>query len=431
MTPPGLAIRAAEIQDWSINSDVDELTRYAPQKSDAAQPHPPPCDGAGAGDDRVLRRFADCDGRRRVGGRHGGSIGHRGRLRRTRRQRDHQHRTHHDQRRRRDSTVDTITGKDQITLIPPSAYHEADANAIQAKVDLTTGYNNAAGQSRTADSGAELNGQTLVAGVYGTDSALGLTGSVTLDGAGKTDGVWVFQAGSTLITASSSTVVLTNGAQACNVYWQVGSSATLGTSTSFVGTILAQESITATTGATIQGRLLAQSGAVTLDTNTISRPSCDTGDTEAESSASSAASQYLSTSSAAASSSSEAAASSAAASISSASAAASSAAAAAAAAQAAAEAAAQAAQEAEAAAQAEAAAAAATAAEVAAEAAAAALAANEALAAAEAAAQAASSGYGQVSRVPVGSVDTGDGSLNRMSPAGRGATSTISHAGLR
>ena len=327
--------------------------------------------------------------------------------------------------------LDTITGKDQITLIPPSAYHEADANAIQAKVDLTTGYNNAAGQSRTADSGAELNGQTLVAGVYGTDSALGLTGSVTLDGAGKTDGVWVFQAGSTLITASSSTVVLTNGAQACNVYWQVGSSATLGTSTSFVGTILAQESITATTGATIQGRLLAQSGAVTLDTNTISRPSCDTGDTEAESSASSAASQYLSTSSAAASSSSEAAASSAAASISSASAAASSAAAAAAAAQAAAEAAALAAQEAEAAAQAEAAAAAATAAEVAAQAAAAALAANEALAAAEAAALAASSGYGQVSRVPVGSVDTGDGSLNRMSPAGRGATSTISHAGLR
>ena len=262
-------------------------------------------------------------------------------------------------------------------------------------------------------------GQTLVQGVYGTDSALGLTGSVTLDGAGKTDGVWVFQAGSTLITASSSTVVLTNGAQACNVYWQVGSSATWGTSTSFVGTILAgidhrdhrRNHPGPATGTERRGhpghqhhqpaqlRHRRHRGGILRLVGGFAVPS---------------------TSSAAASSSSEAAASSAAASISSASAAASSAAAAAAAAQAAAEAAALAAQEAEAAVQAEAAAAAATAAEVAAQAAAAALAANEALAAAEAAALAASSGYGQVSRVPVGSVDTGDGSLSRMSPAGRG-----------
>ena len=100
---------------------------------------------------------------------------------------------------------------------------------IQAKTDLVTGYNNAAGQARDADSSSELGGQTLVAGVYGTDSSLGLTGTVTLDGGGRTDGVWVFQVGSTLTTASSSSVSLTNGAQACNVYWQIGSSATLGT----------------------------------------------------------------------------------------------------------------------------------------------------------------------------------------------------------
>ncbi|MET0864884.1 MAG: ice-binding family protein [Nakamurella sp.] len=282
----------------------------------------------------------------------------------------------------------SITGQNDITLVPPSAYHQADAEAIQAKVDLSAGYTNAAGQSRSADSGAELGGQTLVEGVYGTDSALGLTGTVTLDGAGKTDGVWVFQAGSTLITASSSSVVLINGATACNVYWQVGSSATLGTSTSFVGTILASESISATTGATIQGRLLAQNGAVTLDTNTITRPNCAT-DSPEESSASSAASSYLSSVSSAASVSSEQAASSSAAAASSSAAAAAAAAAEAAAAEAAAAAAAQAAAD----------------------------------------AAAAANGFGQVRQVPVGSVDTGDGSV-----AGAGTSAVadgLTKVGLR
>jgi len=304
------------------------------------------------------------------------------------------------------SPTDSITGDTDITLVPPSAYHRNDANAIQAKIDLTTGYNNAAGQSRTADTGAELGGQTLVSGVYGTNAALGLTGTVTLDGAGRTDGVWVFQAGSTLITASSSRVLLTNGATPCNVYWQVGSSATLGTRTSFVGTILASASITVTTGATINGRLLAQSGAVTLDTNVITRSNC-ADDSPDASSASSAASSYQS---AAVSS-----------SISSASSAASSAAAAAAAAQAAAEAAAAAAQAADAAAAAEAAAAAASAAQAALDAAAIAQAANDTLAAL--------TGYGQVVVVPVGSVDTGDGSLSRGSAGGLLRLSGV--AGLR
>jgi len=167
----------------------------------------------------------------------------------------------------------SIIGQGSITLLGAGAYHQADAVSLQAQTDLVTAYDNAAGQARDADTGAELGGKTLVPGVYGTDSALGLTGTVTLDGEGNTDGVWVFQAGS-LITASSSSVALINGAQACNVYWQVGSSTTLGTSTSFVGTIMSLTTITATTGATIQGRLLARNGAVTLDTNTVSGASC-------------------------------------------------------------------------------------------------------------------------------------------------------------
>ena len=143
-----------------------------------------------------------------------------------------------------------------------------------AKADLLTAYKVAAGEGPTSPITKDLGGQSLTAGVYNSASSIGLTGALTLDAAGDPGAVFVFQAGSTLTTASASSVVLTNGAQACNVFWQIGSSATLGTGSSFRGTILASESITATTGATIQGRLLAFGGAVTLDTNTISRPSC-------------------------------------------------------------------------------------------------------------------------------------------------------------
>ena len=168
-----------------------------------------------------------------------------------------------------------ITGKESITL--DGTYEQANGVSLQAKADLLIGYNNAAGQADDADAGTDLGNQTLVAGVYGTDAALGLTGPLTLDGGGVYDGVWVFKTAQTLITASSSSVVLINGAQACNVYWQVGVSATFGTATSFVGTVMAATSITATTGATFEGRLLASDGAVTLDTNTIRQPGCETG----------------------------------------------------------------------------------------------------------------------------------------------------------
>lgn len=151
--------------------------------------------------------------------------------------------------------------------------HAADAVALQAQADVTTAYNDAAGRATTAAVTADLGGQTLVSGVY-TGGALGLTGTLTLDAQGDPNAVFVFQAASTLITASTSTVSLINGANPCNVFWQVGSSATLGTNSVFVGTVLALTSVAATTGATVQGRLLARNGEVTLDNNVITASNC-------------------------------------------------------------------------------------------------------------------------------------------------------------
>ncbi|WP_063753202.1 ice-binding family protein, partial [Streptomyces resistomycificus] len=170
-----------------------------------------------------------------------------------------------------------------ISGFPPGvvfgAQHSADAVALQAKQDLVTAYNNAAGQPAdvtypAAPDPVELGGRTLDPGVYRAPISAAITGTLTLDAHGDPNAVWVFQIGSTLTTASASAVSLINGASPCNVYWQIGSSATLGTNSSFVGTIMALTSISATTGATIQGRALARNGAVTLDTNTINRGTC-------------------------------------------------------------------------------------------------------------------------------------------------------------
>ena len=161
----------------------------------------------------------------------------------------------------------TATGFTTVTL--HGAKHLGDAVALSAKNSLVTAYNDAAGATPVTSVPTELGGTTLNPGVYASDT-LGLTGTVTLDGAG----VYIFQASSTLITAPNSTVALINGASACSVYWQVGSSATLDTSTSFKGTIIALTSIALKTGATLQGRALARNGAVTMDHNTINDSAC-------------------------------------------------------------------------------------------------------------------------------------------------------------
>jgi hypothetical protein len=153
--------------------------------------------------------------------------------------------------------------------------HVDDAVAIGAKNDLTTAYNDAAGRPTNGSAGTDLAGQTFTAGVRTASSSLLLSsGSVTLDAQGDPNAVFIFQIGSTLTTGSATTVLLVNAAQACNVFWQVGSSATLGTGTRFVGTIMASATITANTAATIHGRLLAQTAAVNLDTNTITTSNC-------------------------------------------------------------------------------------------------------------------------------------------------------------
>ena len=150
----------------------------------------------------------------------------------------------------------------------------ANPAAVQAKSDLAAAYNEAAGQApATPVAASTLGGLTLTPGVY-SGGALDLTGTLTLDAQGDSGAVFVFQAASTLITASASRVELVNGASPCNVFWQVGSSATLGTTTSFKGTILALTSITVNTGATVDGRLLARNAAVTLDSNAITEPAC-------------------------------------------------------------------------------------------------------------------------------------------------------------
>jgi hypothetical protein len=168
-----------------------------------------------------------------------------------------------------------------ITGFPPGVImngttHAADANALAAQNSTTLAYGLLAGQPCTVDlTGQDLGGKVLTPGVYCFATSAQLTGTLTLNAQGNSAAVFIFKTGSTITTASNSSVVMINGGVRCNVFWQIGSSATLGTGTSFAGNILALTSITLTTGAGVfNGRTLARNGAVTLDTNTVTTVGC-------------------------------------------------------------------------------------------------------------------------------------------------------------
>ncbi|MHB1089270.1 MAG: ice-binding family protein [Acidimicrobiales bacterium] len=166
-----------------------------------------------------------------------------------------------------------------LTGFPPGVQtsgstYVATAEALAAQTSLTAAYLSAAATTPFTTAPSDLGGSTLTPGTYASSTSMGLTGTLTLNGGGDANAVFIFQAGSTLTTASGSNVVLENGAQACNVFWQVGSSATLGTTSHMAGTIMALSSATLNTGASVSGRVLARNGAVTLDGNNIAVSVC-------------------------------------------------------------------------------------------------------------------------------------------------------------
>ncbi len=146
------------------------------------------------------------------------------------------------------------------------------AVAQQARIDVITAYNAVSGQTATTTGATAFATTTLTPGVYNAAASLSLSGIVTLDGNNQANPVFVFQMGSTLLAAGTTQVVLINGARAENVYWRVGSSATLDSAAVFAGTIFANTSITLGSGVSVDGRLFAINGALSLIGNTVSVP---------------------------------------------------------------------------------------------------------------------------------------------------------------
>jgi len=175
----------------------------------------------------------------------------------------------------------SLTGFEFPTVVN-GATHDNDAVAGSAQADLTKAYDVAAGQPVAPGdvlTGQNLGNRTLTAGAYRYASSAGLTGTLTLDAQGDPNAQFVFEIGSTLTTASASKVALINGASPCNVFWQVGSSATIDTTTEFVGNLMALTDITLNNGASVTGRVLARNGAITLDHNVLDNAGCGTGPT--------------------------------------------------------------------------------------------------------------------------------------------------------
>lgn len=186
------------------------------------------------------------------------------------------------------TTISGTAGGD-IGLAPGSAFtgsttvtasgvqHLADTAATTAQTDLVTAFNDISAPTPTVLASPELASHVITPGTYSTGAGtFANSGALTLDAQGDANAVFIFQAATTLITSAGSTMTLVNGAQACHVYWKVGSSATLGANSTFVGHVYALTSITANTGATIQGQLLARTGAVNLNANTITNSACVT-----------------------------------------------------------------------------------------------------------------------------------------------------------
>jgi hypothetical protein len=172
-----------------------------------------------------------------------------------------------------------VTGFPPGLVNAPGTIHAADATSLDAQTVAGTAAVDAAGRipNQTFNPIYDLVGQTFTAGVYKAPTSLAVGGvgaTVTLDGENNADAVFIFQVGSTLVTGASSTVALINGAQACNVFWQVGSSATLGANSTFNGTILAAASASLSDSVNLQGRVFAGTGAVTLINDTINTPAC-------------------------------------------------------------------------------------------------------------------------------------------------------------
>ncbi|MBU3113778.1 ice-binding family protein [Clostridium lacusfryxellense] len=168
-----------------------------------------------------------------------------------------------------------FTGDADVTINDGNP-HIKDYAAMKAQKDLITAYDDAAGRTPTKTIPAELGGQTLTPGVYKSEiGSFAITGDLTLDAQGDPNAVFIFQADSSLGTATDSNVYLINSARFCRTFWKVGSSATLGVNSNFAGHILAMESITAANGAIVQGQLLARNGAVTLEENTITNGYCE------------------------------------------------------------------------------------------------------------------------------------------------------------